>query len=86
MHITGYQNTILTKFIGIYKTIAMDKKKSLKFGRLSTPIIAFGWLVLSILEFIDDERNIVRGIILLTFAILWTVSYVYELRNNKKEE
>ena len=48
----------------------MDKKKSHKFGRLSTPIIALGWLVLSILEFIDDERNIVRGIILLTFAIL----------------
>ena len=64
----------------------MDKKKSHKFGRLSTPIIALGWLVLSILEFIDDERNIVRGIILLTFAILWTVSYIYELRNNKKEE
>ena len=64
----------------------MDKKKSHKFGGLSTPIIVLGWLVLSILEFIDDERNIVRGIILLTFAILWTVSYVYELRNNKKEE
>ena len=64
----------------------MDKKKSHKFCRLSTPIIALGWLVLSILEFIDDERNIVRGIILLTFAILWTISYVYELRTNKKEE
>ena len=64
----------------------MDKKKSHKFARLSTPIIALGWLVLSILEFIDDERNIVRGIILLTFAILWTISYIYELRNNKKEE
>ena len=79
-------STILSKFIAIYKTIAMDKKKSHKFGRLSTPIIALGWLVLSILVFIDDERNIVRGIILLTFAILSTVSYVYELRNNKKEE
>lgn len=64
----------------------MNKPKSNKAWRIGWPIIALGWLVLSILEFIDDERNIVRGIILLTFAILWTVSYVYELRNNKKEE
>ena len=64
----------------------MNNPKSQKVWRIAWPIIALGWLVLSILEFIDDERNIVRGIILLTFAILWTVSYVYELRNNKKEE
>ena len=64
----------------------MNKAESHKFGRLSTPIIALGWLVLSILEFIDDERSIIRGIILLTFAILWAFAYVYELRNNKKEE
>ena len=64
----------------------MNKPKSNKAWRIGWPIIALGWLVLSILEFIDDERNIVRGIILLTFAILWTISYVYELRNNKKEE
>ena len=64
----------------------MNNPKSHKVWRIAWPIIALGWLVLSILEFIDDERNIVRGIILLTFAILWTVSYVYELRNNKKEE
>ena len=64
----------------------MNKLKSNKAWRIGWPIIAIGWLVLSVLEFIDDERNIVRGIILLTFAILWTVSYVYELRNNKKEE
>ena len=64
----------------------MNKPKSHKVWRIAWPIIALGWLVLSILEFIDDERNIVRGIILLTFAILWTVSYIYELRNNKKEE
>ena len=64
----------------------MNNQKSHKVWRIAWPIIALGWLVLSILEFIDDERNIVRGIILLTFAILWTVSYVYELRNNKKEE
>lgn len=64
----------------------MNNPKSNEVWRIGWPIIALGWLVLSILEFIDDERNIVRGIILLTFAILWTVSYVYELRNNKKEE
>ena len=64
----------------------MNKLKSNKAWRIGWPIIAIGWLVLSVLEFIDDERNIVRGIILLTFAILWTISYVYELRNNKKEE
>ena len=64
----------------------MNKPKSNKAWRIGWPIIAIGWLVLSVLEFIDDERNIVRGIILLTFAILWTISYVYELRKNKKEE
>ena len=64
----------------------MNKLKSNKAWRIGWPIIAIGWLVLSVLEFIDDERNIVRGIILLTFAILWTISYVYELRKNKKEE
>ena len=64
----------------------MNKPKSNKAWRIGWPIIALGWLVLSVLEFIDDERNIVRGIILLAFAILWTISYVYELRNNKKEE
>ena len=64
----------------------MNNPKSHKVWRIAWPIIALGWLVLSILEFIDDERNIVRGIILLTFAILWTASYIYELRNNKKEE
>ena len=64
----------------------MNNQKSHKVWRIAWPIIALGWLVLSILEFIDDEKNIVRGIILLTFAISWTVSYVYELRNNKKEE
>ena len=64
----------------------MNKLKSNKAWRIGWPIIAIGWLALSVLEFIDDERNIVRGIILLTFAILWTISYVYELRNNKKEE
>ena len=64
----------------------MNKLKSNKAWRIGWPIIAIGWLVLSVLEFIDDERNIVRGIILLTFAILWTISYVYELRKNKTEE
>ena len=63
----------------------MNNPKSHNVWRIAWPIIALGWLVLSVLEFVDDERNIVRGIILLTFAILWTVSYVYELRKNKKE-
>ena len=62
----------------------MNNPKSHNVWRIAWPIIALGWLVLSVLEFTDDERNIVRGIILLTFAILWTISYVYELRNNKK--
>ena len=64
----------------------MNSPKPRKAWCIGWPIIALGWLVLSVLEFIDDERNIVRGIILLAFAILWTISYVYELRNNKKEE
>ena len=64
----------------------MNKPKSHKFGRLSTLIIALGWLVLSILEFIDDERNIVRGIILFIFAILWAAIYFNELKKFKKEE
>ena len=63
----------------------MNKPKSHKFGRLSTLIIALGWLVLSILEFVDDERNIVRGIILLIFAILWAAIYFNELKKFRKE-
>ncbi len=63
----------------------MNKPKSHKFGRLSTLIIALGWLVLSILEFIDDERNIVRGIILLIFAILWAAIYFNDLKKFRKE-
>ena len=64
----------------------MNKLKSNKAWRIGWPIIAIGWLVLSVLEFIDDEGRIFRGVIFLVFAILWTISYVYELRNNKKEE
>ena len=64
----------------------MNKPKSHKFGRLSTPIIALGWLVLSILEFIDDEGRIFRGVIFLVFAILWAVIYFNELKKFKKEE
>ena len=64
----------------------MNKPKSNKAWRIGWPIIAIGWLALSVLEFIDDEGRIFRGIIFLVFAILWTISYVYELRNNKKEE
>ena len=64
----------------------MNKPKSHKVWRIAWPIIALGWLVLSVLEFTDDEGRIFRGIIFLVFSILWTISYVYELRNNKKEE
>ncbi len=64
----------------------MNKLESNKAWRIGWPIIAIGWLVLSVLEFIDDEGRIFRGVIFLVFAILWTISYVYELRNNKKEE
>ena len=64
----------------------MNNPKSHKVWRIAWLIIALGWLVLSVLEFTDDEGRIFRGIIFLVFAILWTVSYVYELRNNKKEE
>ena len=64
----------------------MNNPKSNKVLRIAWPIIALGWLVLSVLEFVDDEGRIFRGIIFLVFAILWTISYVYELRNNKKEK
>ena len=64
----------------------MDKKESHKFGRLSTPIIALGWLVLSILEFTDDEGRIFRGIIFLVFAILWAAIYFNELKKFRKEK
>ena len=64
----------------------MNNPKSHKVWRIAWPIIALGWLVLSVLEFVDDEGRIFRGIIFLIFAILWTISYVYELRNNKKKE
>ena len=64
----------------------MNKPKSHKFGRLSTLTIALGWLVLSILEFIDDEGRIFRGVIFLVFAILWAVIYFNELKKFKKEE
>ena len=64
----------------------MNNPKSHKVWRIAWPIIALGWLVLSILEFIDDERSIVRGIILLTFAILWAAIYFNELKKFKKDE
>ncbi len=63
----------------------MNKPKSHKFGRLTTLIIALGWLVLSVLEFIDDEGSILRGIILLIFAILWAAIYFNELKKFRKE-
>ena len=49
----------------------MNNPKSHKVWRIAWPIIALGWLVLSVLEFVDDEGRIFRGIIFLVFAILW---------------
>ena len=64
----------------------MNNQKSHKVWRITWPIIALGWLVLSVLEFTDDEGRIFRGIIFLVFAILWAAIYFNELRNNNKEE
>ena len=65
----------------------MNNPKSHKVWRIARPIIiALGWLVLSILEFIDDEGNIVRGITLLTLAILWAAISFNELKKFKKDE
>ena len=86
MHITGYQSYNYYIATTYKLTRTMNKPKSHKAWRIAWPIIALGWLVLSVLEFIDDEGRIFRGIIFLVFAILWTISYVYKLRNNKKEE
>ena len=63
-----------------------NKQKSNKAWRIGWPIIAIGWLVLSVLEFIDDEGRIFRGVIFLVFAILWAVIYFNELKKFKKEE
>ena len=64
----------------------MNKLKSNKAWRIGWPIIAIGWLVLSVLEFIDDEGRIYRGVIFLVFAILWAVIYFNELKKFNKEE
>ena len=62
----------------------MNKQKSGKAWRIGWPIIALGWLVLSVLEFIDDEGRIFRGILFLVFAILWAAIYFKELKKFKK--
>ena len=64
----------------------MNKLKSNKAWRIGWPIIALGWLALSVLEFIDDEGRIFRGVLFLVFAILWAVIYFNELKKFKKEE
>ena len=82
----GYQIKI-TILQQTYKlTQTMNKPKSNKAWRIGWPIIALGWLVLSVLEFTDDEGRIFRGIIFLVFAILWAVIYFNELKKFKKEE
>ena len=64
----------------------MNKQKSHKAWRIGWPIIAIGWLALSVLEFIDDEGRIFRGIIFLVFAILWAAIYFNELKKFRKEK
>ena len=64
----------------------MNNPKSHKVWRIAWPIIELGGLVLSVLEFTDDEGRIFRGIIFLVFAILWAAIYFNELKKFKKEE
>ena len=64
----------------------MNNTKSHKVWRIAWLIIALGWLVLSVLEFTDDEGRIFRGIIFLVFAILWAAIYFNELKKFRKEK
>ena len=64
----------------------MNNPKSHKVWRIAWPIIALGCLVLSVLEFVDDEGRIFRGIIFLVFAILWAAIYFNELKKFRKEK
>ena len=64
----------------------MNNPKSHKVWRIAWPIIPLGWLVLSVLEFTDDEGRIFRGIIFLVFAILWAAIYFNELKKFRKEK
>ena len=64
----------------------MNNPKSHNVWRIAWPIIALGWLVLSVLEFIDDEGIVFRGVIFLVFAILWAVIYFNELKKFRKEK
>ena len=64
----------------------MNNPKSHKVWRIAWLIIALGWLVLSVLEFTDDEGRIFRGIIFLVFAILWAAIYFNELKKFRKEK
>ena len=64
----------------------MNKRKTHKAWRIGWPVIALGWLALSVLEFIDDEGRTFRGVIFLVFAILWIVIYFNELKKFRKGE
>lgn len=64
----------------------MNKNKSNKVWQIGWPLLAVTWLILSVLEFIDDEGAIHRAVIFLIFAILWTILYFKELKKFKKEE
>jgi len=86
MHIAGYQSYNYYIATTYKLTRTMNKPKSHKAWRIGWPIIALGWLALSVLEFIDDEGRVFRGVIFLVFAILWSVIYFNELKKFKKEE
>ena len=64
----------------------MNKQKSHWAWRIGWPVVALGWLALAVIEFIDDEGRIFRGVIFLVFAILWSAIYFKELKKFKKEE
>jgi len=64
----------------------MNNPESNTAWRSGWPIIAIGWLVLSVLEFSDDEGRIFRGVLFLVLAILWAVIYFNELKKFKEEE
>ena len=64
----------------------MNNPKSHKVWRIAWPIIALGWLVLSVLEFTDDEGRIFFVLFFLVFAILLAVIYFNELKKFRKEK
>ena len=64
----------------------MNKQKHNKAWQIGWPLVAIAWLILSVLEFIDDEGTIHRAVIFLVFAILWAIIYFRELNKFNKGE